>query len=715
MTKYNRPNGKLFGSSATNIGRFGSGQAGETYTTTTDPNVANTLGTHWEEGWNGAVVSQAPYTAPFIEDMNAVNYVNSYNSAYLLQRGIPEYSATEEYQEDSVCTYNGEIWICQTDGTVGVTPDESAPEWHQQTELPVMSDNEILVGSTGVGATVTDTLNQGDILASTSGLEIKSGSIVNADINSSAAIAESKLALDYSTSSLNSTLSGHITDTANPHSVTKAQVLTGNLIVNADVDASAAIAESKLALDYSTSSLNTAITNHTTDTANPHDTTVSNLDDTTITAPIGDGDVLLYDDNSSKWINSDSLTTHLNDTNNPHQTSIANLTDVFTGTPVDMDVMWYNDVSQKWEFTQTLATHVSDTNNPHTTTLVNLDDTTITTPQDGDAIIYDNNSSKWVNTPLPGGSLSTLTDTTITTPSDKQLLQYDYANSKWVNSSDVWSQIEVNDIANMNTAVSDITLTVSDKRSQIFTTATNGFNITLPGTGIKKGEKFTFQWYGGNDTTGYTTPFCIKSSDGTALRYCYTRHWVYEFTATADNPGSSAWAFSYRKRFEPTWDAQKDQSGITLTANNTKEAAFSGAFFSLPPGLYNLEIRFGVDGSAMTNANNCCGIRLYTVVGGNNKILVSNNNKLLGMYTRLNFSPSFVASIAATNMIDGNLSYTSRGMPYNMSTLFNQKWMNSMPIYGFYSITSGANATAYALSEVRCSLANPATTLLTLS
>lgn len=666
MAKLNRPNGKLFGSSATNIGVFGSGQTGETPTTSTNPDAINTLGTHWEDGWNGAVVSQAPYTAPFVEDMNAVNYVNSYNGAYLLQQGIPEYSRTVDYYVDSVCTYNGAIYICILDNpAVNASTDPNDPpgtlinfdptdttHWDERVELPTMNDNEVLVGSVGGTGVATDTLNQGDIVASSGGLNIKSGVIVNTDVKSDAAIEESKLALDHSTDSLNTAISGKA---------------------------------------------------------------ISNLADTAITAPIGDGDVLLYDDNSSKWINSDSLTNHLNDTNNPHQTSIANLTDVFTGTPVDMDVMWYNDVSQKWEFTQTLATHVSDTNNPHTTTLANLDDTTITTPQDGDAIIYDNNSSKWINTPLPGGSLSTLTDTTITTPSNGDLLQYDYANSKWVNSSDVWSQIEVNDIANMNTAVSDITLTVSDKRSQIFTTATNGFNITLPGTGIKKGEKFTFQWYGGNDTTGYTTPFCIKSSDGTALRYCYTRHWIYEFTAMADNPGSSAWAFSYRKRFEPTWDAQKDQSSISLTANTLKEAAFSGAYFSLPPGLYNMEIRFGVDGSAMTNANNCCGIRLYTVVGGVNKVLVSNNNKLLGMYTRLNFSPSFVASIAATSMIDGDLSYTSRGMPYNMSTLFNQKWMNSMPIYGFYSITSGANATAYALSEVRCSLFNPATTQLTLS
>jgi len=87
-----------------------------------------------------------------------------------------------------------------------------------------------------------------------SGLNL-SGSIVNADIATGASIAESKLNLSFSTSTLNSNigtvagdLATHISNHSNPHAVTKAQILTGNLIVNADVDAAAAIAYSKLAL-----------------------------------------------------------------------------------------------------------------------------------------------------------------------------------------------------------------------------------------------------------------------------------------------------------------------------------------------------------------------------------------------------------------------------------------------------------------------------------
>lgn len=345
-SKYNRPNGKLFGSSATNIGVFGSGQQNETPTTSTDPNTINGLGTHWEEGWNGAVVSQAPYTAPYVEDMNAVNYVNSYNSAYLLQKGIPEYSATEEYHEDSVCTYGGEIWICLQDNTpTGITPTESA-YWHQQTELPAMADKRILVGSVGNTATVVDTSGQGDVEASSSGLNIKANTIVNADVNSSAAIVESKLSLDYSTSNLNTAITNHTGDTSNPHSVTKAQVLSGDPIVNADVDAGAGIEESKLALDYATDTLNTNIGtvstnlgNHTGDKNNPHETGISNLNDVVLSTPIQDGDGVFYDQVSGKFLNKQ-----------PAGGSMATLSDTTVTTPIaDKSLMQYNLGATKWE------------------------------------------------------------------------------------------------------------------------------------------------------------------------------------------------------------------------------------------------------------------------------------------------------------------------------------------------------------------------------
>lgn len=558
MAKYNRPNGKLFGSSATNIGVFGSGQQNETPTTSTDPNTINGLGTHWEEGWNGAVVSQAPYTAPYVEDMNAVNYVNSYNSAYLLQRGIPEYSATEEYQEDSVCTYSGEIWICLQDNTVGQTPSEGA-YWHLQGEIPPMGDNTLLVGAVGNVPTVVATDNQGDVLASASGLDIKSNTIINADINSNAAIDESKLNLTYSTSSLNTSI--------------------GNVAGD--------------------------LSNHTSDTANPHVTTISNLDDTNVTG-LQNEDILSYDLVNSEWINKAN--------------TLSNISDTSISSPANYDVLEYyngnwSNSDKLTNLGSTVNGHITDTSNPHDTTLDNLDDTVITTASDGDTVLFDGNDSKWKNIPNtldnlsnvtltspstgdivsfdgsnwinstpPGGALSTLTDTTISTPTDKQLLQYDYANSKWVNSSDVWTQIEVNDIANINGATTNITLTANDKRHQIFT-STTGFTITLPSTGIKAGEKFIFDW--SNPTI--TSTFTINASDNSNVMYVSTGACREIYTAKVNNPSTSTdWIHKWIIINSLVKSGSSNAISWTSVANTRVERT-SSTLITLAPGLWEVE------------------------------------------------------------------------------------------------------------------------------
>lgn len=113
-----------------------------------------------------------------------------------------------------------------------------------------------------VGTTDSQALTNKTIDASLNTLS----NIANSMVAAGAAIAESKLALDHSTASLSTStatvagnLATHLADLANPHQVTKAQVLTGNLIVNADVDAAAAIVESKLSLDHSTASLYSSV------------------------------------------------------------------------------------------------------------------------------------------------------------------------------------------------------------------------------------------------------------------------------------------------------------------------------------------------------------------------------------------------------------------------------------------------------------------------
>lgn len=73
---------------------------------------------------------------------------------------------------------------------------------------------------------------------STGALKIADSQIVNAMVSNAAAIVESKLDLDYSTSGLNTAIGNHTADTNNPHSVTKTQVGLGNVTNDAQVKAS---------------------------------------------------------------------------------------------------------------------------------------------------------------------------------------------------------------------------------------------------------------------------------------------------------------------------------------------------------------------------------------------------------------------------------------------------------------------------------------------
>lgn len=297
---------------------------------------------------------------------------------------------------------------------------------------------------------------------------IRSGEIVNADVADSAGIVESKLALDYSTQSLYDNIENHKADVNNPHAVTKSQVLTGDLIVNSDVDDSAGIVESKLSLDYGTTTLNTNIENHKADTSNPHDTKISNLDDVTITS-VQDKNILAYDSNSSKWKNITNSVNNLdgvsvttpaagqvltydgvNWTNQASASaSLTGLTDTDITTPANGDTLVYDSVTTKWENSDKLTTvdtnltsHTSNTSNPHSTTVSNLDDTTITSAADKDTLVYDGNNSKWIN---QENSLDNLSNTDIdsNTLTENDVLVYNDQTFKWEN-----SQIMVNHIGN---------------------------------------------------------------------------------------------------------------------------------------------------------------------------------------------------------------------------------------------------------------------------
>lgn len=84
---------------------------------------------------------------PFAEDMNGVFLTLSYNTAYLYEKGIPEYSASQTYYENSFCQYEGKLYRCKVDGTINYVPTNTS-KWD---EVPTTSYS---ITNIGTGAKV---------------------------------------------------------------------------------------------------------------------------------------------------------------------------------------------------------------------------------------------------------------------------------------------------------------------------------------------------------------------------------------------------------------------------------------------------------------------------------------------------------------------------------------------------------------------------------
>lgn len=104
MAKLARVTNLTFGATAPTdtIEQFGSAVA-STPNYTTDPALIQALSA-WGDGWTSAIVSGNK--APYVQDMNAVLYVLSYQLSYLFQEGIPEWDSGTTYYINSVVQDN---------------------------------------------------------------------------------------------------------------------------------------------------------------------------------------------------------------------------------------------------------------------------------------------------------------------------------------------------------------------------------------------------------------------------------------------------------------------------------------------------------------------------------------------------------------------------------------------------------------------------------
>lgn len=100
MSKLERKSFKIFGETASeeNIGQFGSAIAG-TKLNTSDVEKIQELDA-WSKGWESATIGENRY--PAMQERTGVDKVFSYQIAYMLQQGIPEWGETTNYAIGSV-------------------------------------------------------------------------------------------------------------------------------------------------------------------------------------------------------------------------------------------------------------------------------------------------------------------------------------------------------------------------------------------------------------------------------------------------------------------------------------------------------------------------------------------------------------------------------------------------------------------------------------
>lgn len=133
MAKITRVTAKIFGETADatladpEIGQFGSAKAG-TYNGTADVATIQGLAA-WSNGWVAAVTPTQQF--PPLPEMTGVHKVLSYQNAYLLQQGIPEWDSATTYYTNGFCAKGGKLYVSLTDNNLNNDPASDTVNWKE--------------------------------------------------------------------------------------------------------------------------------------------------------------------------------------------------------------------------------------------------------------------------------------------------------------------------------------------------------------------------------------------------------------------------------------------------------------------------------------------------------------------------------------------------------------------------------------------------------
>lgn len=144
MAKIERQAQKIFAGNAQTdeLAIFGSFKANNPIYT---DNIEDLQSDAYEQGWEAAVIIGE---APFLEEMNGVQYGFSKQLAYMFQAGIPEWDGNTEYFENvSFCQVNGVVYQSLTDNNIGNSPiTDNGTNWQIKRFMDIATDDEAASG-----------------------------------------------------------------------------------------------------------------------------------------------------------------------------------------------------------------------------------------------------------------------------------------------------------------------------------------------------------------------------------------------------------------------------------------------------------------------------------------------------------------------------------------------------------------------------------------
>lgn len=153
MVKITRQTQKIFAGEAPSdeLAVFGSMKTGTPIYTN---DVSQLQSSDYQQGWQNAIITDK---APFLEEMNGVQFGMSRQLAYLFQSGIPEYDANTTYYKDSFCRVDNKLYISLTDDNIGNDPAINTDNWKVAS---LGGGSSAKIGDIGFAPYVDETTNE---------------------------------------------------------------------------------------------------------------------------------------------------------------------------------------------------------------------------------------------------------------------------------------------------------------------------------------------------------------------------------------------------------------------------------------------------------------------------------------------------------------------------------------------------------------------------